>query len=429
MRSAPSLSLLDARRLALRAQGLDAPRPAAVTSDALAAMVGALGALQLDSVNVLTRSHYLPAWSRLGAYAPEQLDALASAAPRRLFEYWGHEASLLPIDLYPLLRWRMDTAAQSAWRNIREVRKKRALVAGVLAMVRERGPIPISELPKTRTSQRSGAWWGWSESKLALEWLFWSGQITSAGRRRFERLYDVPERVLPASILAQPARAPADAQRALVERAAQALGVATEADLRDYYRLPLAAARGAIAELVKRGGLTPVHVEGWSHQAYAPATALATLGARPARAAEHGALLSPFDSLIWNRARTERLFGMRVRLEVYVPEAKRVHGYYVLPFLLGEELVARVDLKADRPAKTLRVLAAHVEPAAQARAAEVADALARELTALAAWQGLATVKVARRGALAAALAAALGPARRAPSRPSAGTAARRPAKR
>lgn len=373
-------------------------------------MAETLGVIQLDSVNVLTRSHYLPAWSRLGAYAPEQLDALASAEPRRLFEYWGHEASLLPVALWPLLRWRMDDAEHSAWRNVREIRKKRALVAQVLELVRERGPVAVSELPQTPSRKRSGSWWGWSESKLALEWLFWSGQITSAGRRRFERLYDLPERVLPAEILALPTPAPAEAQRALIQQAASALGVATCAELQDYFRLPLAAARAAVSELVERGQLVQVQVHGWAQPGYATEAALSGLGA-PARDLDHGALLSPFDSLVWHRPRTERLFGMRLRLEVYVPEPKRVHGYYVLPFLLGEELVARVDLKADRASGTLRVLAAHLEPAAKERSAEVAAALARELTALAAWQALTAVRVARRGGLAAKLAAAL-PARR-----------------
>lgn len=369
-------------------------------------MAQTLGVIQLDSVNVLTRSHYLPAWSRLGAYAPEELDALAGAAPRQLFEYWGHEASLLPVALWPLLRWRMDTAEDTAWRNVRAIRKKRALVSEVLALVRERGPIALSELPQTPSRKRSGEWWGWSESKLALEWLFWSGQITSAGRRRFERLYDLPERVLPADILARPTPAPADAQRALTLHAARALGVATEAELRDYFRLPLAATRAAVAELVERGELEPVRVDTWAPPAYTTEAALRALGP-PARASEDGALLSPFDSLVWHRPRTERLFGMRLRLEAYVPEAKRVHGYYVLPFLLGEELVARVDLKADRATGTLRVLAAHLEPTAKPRAAEIAAALTRELTALAAWQRLTDLHVARRGGLAAALAAAL----------------------
>lgn len=382
------------------------PRPSAVTPAALAAMAEALGVIQLDSVNVLTRSHYLPAWSRLGAYSPEHLDTLASAAPRRLFEYWGHEASLLPVALWPLLRWRMDAAEHAAWRNIREIRKKRALVAQVLELVRERGPIAVSELPQTPSRKRSGSWWGWSESKLALEWLFWSGQITSAGRRRFERLYDLPERVLPPEILALPTPAPVEAQRALIQHAARAMGVATCAELQDYFRLPLAVARTAVAELVERGQLVQVQVQGWTHPAYTTEAALREL-ATPARALDHGALLSPFDSLVWHRPRTERLFGMRLRLEVYVPEPKRVHGYYVLPFLLGEELVARVDLKADRASGTLRVLASHLEPAAKERSSEVAAALARELTALAAWQTLTDVKVARRGSLAAKLAAAL----------------------
>lgn len=406
MRAPQELSIEQARHLALAAQGLTARRPAAVGRSELLALTRRLGVLQLDSVNVLTRSHYLPAWSRLGAYAAEDLDSLAASAPRALFEYWGHEASLLPVELQPHLRWRMARAATDAWGNIRSVRGKRALLANVLAQIRDRGPTSVGELALAGARKRSGAWWGWSEGKLALEWLFWSGQLTSAGRRRFERLYDLPERVLPAEVLAAPTPRDADAHAALIERAAAAMGVATEGDLRDYYRLPLAAARTAIAALVEREALVPVRVAAWRKPAYAAPAALAAAGS-PRRAAEQGALLSPFDSLIWNRERTERMFGMRVRLEVYTPAPKRVHGYYVLPFLLGEELVARADLKAERGDGVLHVAAAHLEPAYAARRAEIASALAAELRALAAWQGLAAVRAARKGTLAAALGAEL----------------------
>jgi uncharacterized protein len=239
------LSAAAARSLALCAQGFDQPRPASADGAALLAMVRKLGVLQLDSVNVLTRSHYLPAWSRLGTYALEALDQLGSQAPRVLFEYWGHEASLLPVELQPWFRWRMANAAKDAWRHVREMRSRRRLLTEVLTFLRERGPVGVADLEVEASRKRSGSWWGWSDGKRALEWLFWSGQITAAGRRRFERLYDLPERVLPAEILATPTPPDAHAHRGLVEQAAQALGVATEADLRDYYRLPLAAARGA----------------------------------------------------------------------------------------------------------------------------------------------------------------------------------------
>lgn len=399
----------EARRIALMAQGLAQPRPGAVDAAALHAMARRLGVLQLDSVNVLTRSHYLPAWSRLGAYAPDALDELSRAAPRALFEYWGHEASLLPVELQPLFRWRMAQAAQKAWRGVRAMQKKRGLLDEILAFIRERGPIGVADLEvQTPARARSGGWWGWSETKRALEWLFWSGQITSAGRRRFERLYDLPERVLPESVLATATPSEADAHRRLIETAARAMGVASEADLRDYYRLPLLGARRAVAELVESGALRKVSVEGWNKPGYLHRDAVVPSSATSASDASRRALLSPFDSLIWTRDRTERLFGMRVRLEVYVPAPKRVHGYYVLPFLLGDQLVGRVDLKADREAGALLVQSAHLEDGKHGQPrAEVAAALADELRALAAWQGLERVRVVRRGGLAMALAGEL----------------------
>ncbi len=421
------LSAAEARQIALAAQGLLHPRPApasgnspAVDRAALRAMVQQLGVLQLDSVNVLTRSHYLPAWSRLGAYAPDDLDALAATAPRALFEYWGHEASLLPVELQPLLRWRMARAGETAWRSVRAMSRRPALLKSILRFIGERGPIGVAELELPSTKKRgSGGWWGWSEAKIALEWLFWSGQITSAGRRRFERLYDLPERVLPEAIAATATPSEAEAQRLLTARAARAMGIATQADLRDYYRLPLLGARQAMAALVDSGELLPVTVEGWAKPAFLHRDAAAFTRAAAAKAAAsassdepRAALLSPFDSLIWTRDRTERLFGMRVRLEVYVPAEKRVHGYYVLPFLLGDRLVARVDLKADRQNQTLLVQAAHLEetvPRDQLPA--IAAALATELRGLAAWQGLPSVRATRRGNLAAALGKALTPAK------------------
>lgn len=404
------LGATEARRIALIAQGLAQPRAGAVDAAALHAMARRLGVIQLDSVNVLTRSHYLPAWSRLGAYAPDALDELARTAPRALFEYWGHEASLLPVELQPLFRWRMEQAAQKAWSGLRAMQKKRDLLEEILAFIRERGPIGVADLEvQTPARARSGGWWGWSETKRALEWLFWSGQITSAGRRRFERLYDLPERVLPQSVLATPTPSQADAHRRLVETAARAMGVASEADLRDYFRLPLLDARRAVAELVESGALRKLTVEGWKKPGYLHRDA-AVPAASAGLDASRTALLSPFDSLIWTRDRTERLFGMRVRLEIYVPAPKRVHGYYVLPFLLGEQLVARVDLKADREAGALLVQSAHLEEGKHGRPrAEVAAALAQELRDLAAWQGLESVRVIKRGGLAMALAKELKP--------------------
>jgi uncharacterized protein YcaQ len=358
-----------------------------------------VGLVQIDSVNVLVRAHYLPLFSRLGPYRTELLDRAAWFAPRRLFEYWGHEASLLPVGLQPFLRWRMERAAHEAWGGMRRVQRDRPeLVARVLEDVRARGPVAASELAEERP-RRSGPWWDWSEVKRALEWLFWSGQVTSARRRGFERLYDLPERVLPREVLSVPTPPEAEAQRELVRVAARACGVAAERDLRDYFRLPTADARARVAELVEAGELVPVEVEGWRTPGYLhPA-------ARVPRRVAARSLVGPFDSLVWERARTERIFGFRYRIEIYVPAPERIHGYYVLPFLLGDRLVARVDLKADRQGGRLRVQAAHGEPDAPPATAEE---LAAELRALAAWLGLEGVAVARRGDLAEPLARVVG---------------------
>ncbi len=383
------LSAREARAIAITAQGLAQPRPVGEMPGRVRAMVERLGVVQIDSVNVLARSHYLPAWSRLGAYEVAELDRLSYSAPRALFEYWGHEASLLPVAMQPLFRWRMARAKEHAWRQIRAIASRRVFVSKVLAWVAERGPIRAGEL-ETKQARRVG-WWNWSDVKIAIEWLFWSGQVTAAGRRGFERLYDLPERVLPASVVAAPTPSEPDAQRALIEHAGRALGIATDADLRDYFRLK-PAARPAIAALVEAGVLQPARVEGWTKPAYLHRDAAATV-IDPARAA----LLSPFDSLVWCRERTERMFAMRYRLEIYTPEPKRVHGYYVLPFLLGDALVGRIDLKAERDARVLRVQAAHAEPGAP-RA--TATALADELIAMAAWLGLDRVECEARGNLA-----------------------------
>ncbi len=387
------LSAAEARALALHAQGLASPRP---TAPDIAALVEKLGVVQIDSVNVLVRSHYLPAFSRLGAYAPGELDRLSHEHPRRVFEYWGHEASLLPVALHPLLRWRM--ASPHPWKSVRTFgAKRRALLKKVLALVAEKGPVGAGDLGAIGKPKKDSGWWQWSEAKVAVEHLFWTGHVTSAGRRGFERLYDLPERVLPNEILAAPTPSVADAQRALIERSARALGVATEKDLRDYYRLPLAGARVAIATAVEAGALVPVAVEGWPK-------AYRHRDARPGVVdPNRGALLSPFDSMIWARERTERMFGMAVRLEIYTPEPKRVHGYYVLPFLYGDRLVARVDLKADRASKTLLVQASHAEAKLPV---DAPAALAAELAAMASWLGLTSISVARRGDLAARLRAA-----------------------
>ena len=390
-RSRERLSAAEARRVALAAQGFSDGRAATPDGRALRRVLKQVGLLQIDSVNVLARGHYLTLFGRLGPYPLELVDKAAWYAPRRLFEYWGHEASLLPVATQPLLRWRMKRALDDAWGSMKRVATERPdLVERVLAEVAERGPIAASEVEE-EGPRRGEPWWSWSDSKRAFEFLFWSGQITSARRRRFERLYDLPERVLPREVISAPTPAPDDAQRELVRIGARSLGVAAERDLRDYFRLPLAETRARVGELVEAGELRPVSVEGWSTPAY-----LWHQTAVPRQV--HGrALIGPFDSLIWERSRVERLFGFRYRIEIYVPAPKRVHGYYVLPFLLGDRLVGRVDLKADRAAGELRVRAAHGEPDAPK---EIAAALMEELGQMAGWLGLERVRVESRGGLA-----------------------------
>ncbi len=382
------LSAGEARRVAVAALGLHARRPAgAVDRRHVRAVLRSVALLQIDSVNIVARAHYLPLFSRLGAYPTGLLDRMAYR-DRELFEYWGHEASLLPVAVHPLLRWRMARAARSdAWGIARE---RPGYVEAVLAEVGARGPVAAADLEPPRTSPRRGTWWDRSDAKRALEILFWTGEVAVATRTAgFERRYDVPERVLPAAVLAAPTPTEDEAHRALLERAARSHGVGTARDLADYFRLPLTASRARLAELVEAGALLAVAVEGWAEPAYLhPAVAVP-------RRVDACALLAPFDPLVWERARAERLFGFRYRIEIYVPAAQRRYGYYVLPFLLGDRLVARVDLKADRAAGQLRVLGAWAEPTADP--APTAAALAGELAALARWLELADVTVAARG--------------------------------
>ncbi len=380
MRKTDSISILQARRLALSAQGFGRRRPAQVRQRHVRDLVERLGVVQIDSVNALVRSHYLPTFSRLGRYAPSALEDLAWGRPRRrgLFEYWGHEASLLPLELYPLLRWRMRRAArgQGIYRQLAEFgRQQQSVVRRVLASIRERGALGAGEL-NTR-KEKAGPWWDWSDEKHALEWLFAAGEVTVATRRGFERLYDLPERVLPVELLDRPELEEDEAQRRLLLRSADALGVATEQDLRDYYRLEAADCRLRLNELVETGELTPVRVQGWKQIAYCRDEP------KPKRRIEASALLSPFDSLVWARERTERLFGFRYRLEIYTPAHKRSYGYYVLPFLHDERLAARVDLRSERRHGRLAVNAVHTEAPGLDDAALAA--LALRLRELADW--------------------------------------------
>jgi hypothetical protein len=403
MAASDSLSLAQARRIALAAQGFADPPPrGAPTMRHLRRVLDRIGLIQLDSVNVLRRAQYLPLFSRLGPYPVELLDRAAYRRPRALFEYWGHEASLLPVALHPAMRWRMARAADFAWKGVRRLAAERAdLVKWVREEVAQRGPVTAAEIEQDLPRRRGDNWgWNWSDVKTALEWLFWTGEVTAASRNgAWARVYDLPERVLPPDVLAAPELTEPEACRRLVAIAAAALGVAAPAELRDYFRLPVAGFRSAVEALVEAGELVPVVVEGWRQPAWRHRDA------RLPRRIGGAGLLSPFDPLVWERSRTERLFGFRYRIEIYVPAGQRVYGYYVLPFRLGDRLVARVDLKSDRQAGVLRVPAAWREPAAPDP--DPADALAAELWRLAGWLGLDGVAPPERGDLAGPLSAAL----------------------
>jgi uncharacterized protein YcaQ len=395
----PRLSACQARRIALASQGLAARRPEGpATRRDLRKLALRLGAIQIDSVNVLARAHYLPAFSRLGVYPLALLEDEAWGKRPSLFEYWGHAASLMPLALQPLLRWRMTrTRAMREGHWGKFSRERHDYIGRVLAEVERRGAVTGGDFAD---GPRKRGWWNWSHGKHALEWLFAAGLIATKTRRGFERVYDLTERVIPRAVLEQPTPDEPDAHRALLMIAARAMGVATEGDLRDYFRMPVTETRACLADLVAAGELQLVDVEGWRQSAYLAADA------KVPRALAACTLLSPFDSLIWRRERTERLFGTRIRLEIYTPAHKREHGYYVLPFLLGESIAARVDLKADRQARRLLVQAAHLEPGAD-RAA-VVPCLAGELLRLADWLNLCEVAILKKGNLAAALLRELG---------------------
>jgi uncharacterized protein len=434
------ITLAEARRIALAAQGFVDPRPSGkVTARHLRRVIEQVGALQLDSVNVLCRSHYLPVFARLGPYPRDLLDRMAwgSGRGRALFEYWGHAASLLPLSAYPLLRWRMQAARRWVWDGWTSTRvpgrpppdyattwdddiiapwaviegmtrltlERPTLVADVLQLLTERGAVAAGQAnPDGQRSSgpaaEGGRMWNWQDAKIALEWLFCTGAVTTATRKGFERIYDLTARVLPAAVLDAPAPSAEDAQRELVRIAARAQGVATEKQLRGYFDLSRDQARARIAELLDSGELAHVRIDGLSQRTYL------WTQARVPRQVRARALLSPFDSLIWDRDRPLRLFDFHYRISIYTPAAKRTHGYYVLPFLLGDRLVARVDPKADRQGSALLIQAAHAEPGV--REDEVATELAAELRAMADWLELDRVVVDERGDLAGALSRAVG---------------------
>lgn len=410
-----TLSLPEARRLALASQAFG-KRPAKPSVTHLSKLAGRIHAFQIDSVNVFVRAHYMPAFARLGPYSMEMLDSLAYRK-RELFEYWGHAACLLPLSLYPLVRYRMHHHSARTQEYMRSQAGR--YMAKVYAEVGEKGPLTASGL--SNPGRPSKGWWGWwgsGNGKATLEHLYDAGLIAIAGRRGFERLYDVAERVIPQSALQVPVPTREEAMKRLICLAAKACGVGTLRDLTGYFNIdgwrdrlapgpPWVRPKGSdrrrakpvakrlVAELVEEGCLLPAQVEGWKEQAYLHPRARIpdTMNAR--------ALVTPFDSLVWERSRIERLFGMKYTIEMYVPAPKRNFGYYVCPFLLGDTLVARCDLKADRARKVLLVQSAFLEPGQQAR--QVAPELASELRNVQAWLELDRTEVSERGNLSALL--------------------------
>ncbi len=394
-----SLTALQARRIALAAQGFTRPRPAAVGARHVQKVIDRLGFFQIDSVNVLQRAHYMPLFSRLGAYDTELLHRAAGRRPRRLFEYWAHEAALVDVNLWQAFQFRMESGARM-WGGMKRIHdEKPEFVEWVLEEVRSRGPLTSREIEHDVPRQRDSWGWNWSEVKMALEYLFYKGQVTAARRNSaFERVYDIPARVIPQVQLDAPALSVAEAHRVLVGHAARALGVGTAQCLRDYFRLAPEPTKAALDDLVGTGELVPITIAGWKRPAYLHRDAVLP------RKVSARALLSPFDPLVFERTRTERLFDFRYRIEIYVPADKRVHGYYVLPFLLGDRLVARVDLKADRQERTLVVHGAWAESYAPPT---TAVELAAELWQLAGWLGLEQVAAPVSGDLAGELSDAL----------------------
>jgi uncharacterized protein YcaQ len=398
-----SVSPTLARRVALAAQGFGRRSAATPGIRQLDTLVNRIELLQIDSVNVFERSHYLPAFSRLGRYDKAQLDRLTSGREARFTEYWAHEASFLPLDTWPLFGWRMQhyrdraVGTPDGW-----TAGNRRMLDWLLAELADKGPLPASAIEHD-ANKRSGPWWGWSDVKTGLEVLFGWGDVVSAGRQRFERVYGLPEQVFPAELLGRRVDL-ASAHRELISRSARAHGIGTARDFADYFRLKSVPALVAIRELEDAGELIPVEVAGWG-TAGRNRTAWLHRDARLPRSMDVAAVLSPFDPVVWERARALRLFDFHYRIEIYTPQPKRVFGYYVLPVLLGDTIVGRVDLKNDRQSGVLRVQAAWAEPDAPS---DTAARLAAVLHEAAAWQGLDEIAVAARGNLAGGLAAELG---------------------
>jgi uncharacterized protein YcaQ len=386
--TAADLSAAQARRIALAAQGFTDRRPTGrVDRRHLRRVFDRVNVIQVDSVNVLVRSQELPLFARLGPHPRAMLAEAIDGG--ELWEYWAHVAAIVPSSHHRLFRW---SFGRGLYRSIVRINaEKPGFVEEVLARVRGGGPITAADLDQR--IGKKGSWWDWDDGKLALEHLFRQGRLVAVRRPRdFAREYDLPERVLPAAVLDAPTPSEAEARKELLALAARSMGVATFADLTDYHRQASAPCKPLVAELVEDGVLRPVTVDGWRQQAYLHRDA------KLPRAVDARALLSPFDSLVWYRDRTERLFDFVYRIEIYTPAPNRVYGYYVLPYLLGDRLVGRVDLKADRAAGVLRVQGAYVEPGVDAAAA--AEPLVDELRLMAGWLGLDAVATTDRGELA-----------------------------
>jgi uncharacterized protein YcaQ len=393
-----------ARRIALAAQGFGRPVSETPSTRAVGGVVDRLGLLQIDSVNVFERSHYLPAFSRVGVYDRTALDRITNGRRGRMIEYWAHQAAFIPRELWPLFEFRRAEFRQrgSDWGGW--VAENRTLADWLRAELAANGPMRASEIEHD-ANERRGPWWGWSDVKRTLEMMFRTGEVVCVERRRFERVYALPEQALAPELLGTPPDE-ADSVRRLVEMAASAQGIATEADLADYWRMKRAPVRAAIAELQEAGVLLPVEVPGWNTGSR-PTPAWLHRDAKRPRRIDAAAVLSPFDPVVWFRPRTERLFDFHYRIEIYTPEPDRKFGYYSLPVLIDDRVVGRVDLKSDRQAGVLRVQSAWTEHDAPAdTAARLAPVLQRAAT----WQGLGGITVAGRGDLSPALAAELGAA-------------------
>ena len=383
-----SLSIADARRIALAAQGFDTARPQTkATQRHVDALISRLGVIQIDSVNVLMRSQELPLFARLGNHDRRAIPK--ATEQQKLFEYWGHEAAHLPVDLHPLFRWKMDAARTGKvthWGLTSFYEENKAFVKRILKHVEKNGSTTSREL-STRT-EKKGTWWDWDEAKVALEYLFLTGELMSRGRGSdFARIYDTTERVLPQRIIDAPTPSEHEARKQLLVRSAVAQGVATASDLADYYRQKLATVKPLIAELVEEGELREVAVDGWTEKAFV------YRNAKLPKQLHATALLSPFDSLVWCRPRNERLFDFHYRIEIYTPKEKRKFGYYVLPFMMNGEMVGRVDLKADRAKGILQAHSVHTEKGV--KRSVINEALNAELAAMATWLGLEQVQIGR----------------------------------